>query len=440
MIDERKRRTCLALSVALLWGLVTSVVAAEKGSQGAHGAMAMDEQLARLADLLPKGDLAAPPADIVPMVWQAIVPQDNAMTPERIELGRKLYFDTGLSKDGTVSCATCHDVDRGFTDRRAVSEGVGDQLGKRNAPTTMNALLFQTMFLDGRVPTLEEQAKLPILNPVEMAQPNREVVVQAIADDPDYQSLFLKAYGRKPNYEDLARAIGAFERTLVFLDAPFDKFVAGDSGAVSDAAARGWELFNGKGRCVSCHALNASNPIGTDNDFHNIGVAAHKQNFEALATQALKALAGKKGVEAVDHLAIETDLSELGRFLVTKERSDIGAFKTMQLRNIGITAPYMHDGSMQTLWDVMDHYNKGGEPNLYLDGGIEPLALTESEIDDVVAFLFTLTDNRFAEQNHTEMERQRALAAKQRPFRDEAMAMRKTLPFEARVMKKEKLP
>jgi cytochrome c peroxidase len=191
---------------------------------------------------------------------------------------------------------------------------------------------------------------------------------------------------------------------------------------------------------VSCHALNASNPIGTDNDFHNIGVAAHKQNFEALATQALKALAGKKGVEAVDHLAIETDLSELGRFLVTKERSDIGAFKTMQLRNIGITAPYMHDGSMQTLWDVMDHYNKGGEPNLYLDGGIEPLALTESEIDDVVAFLFTLTDNRFAEQNHTEMERQRALAAKQRPFRDEAMAMRKTLPFEARVMKKEKLP
>jgi cytochrome c peroxidase len=409
---------------------------AEKDSRGPHDALAMEAQRARVASLLPKRDVRTPPPEVDPVVWEAVVPKDNEMTPERVQLGRRLYFETRLSKDGTVACATCHDVSRGFTDRRPVSEGVGDQLGKRNAPTTMNAFLFQTMFLDGRAPTLEEQAKLPILNPIEMAQPNRETVVAAIAKDPEYVRLFQKAYGRKPNYDDLARAIAAFERTFVFLDAPFDRFVRGDAAAISESAKRGWVLFNGKARCVSCHMLNPSNPLGTDNRFHNIGVAAHKQNFEQLADQALKALAGKEGLEAVDHLALETDLSELGRFMVTKNRADIGGFKTLQLRNAAMTAPYMHDGSMQTLWDVMDHYNKGGEPNAFLDGGIEPLALTEQEIDDVVALMFTLTDDRFADANRTELRQQRLTASRQRPFRDDAMANRKVLPFEARVMTK----
>jgi cytochrome c peroxidase len=259
----------------------------------------------------------------------------------------------------------------------------------------------------------------------------------AIAPDQEYQRMFQAAYGRPVNFDDTARAIATFERTLVFLDAPFDAFVAGDTSAVSASAARGWVLFNGKARCVSCHMLNAANPLGTDDRFHNIGVSARKQNFEELADKALKALhrkEGREGIEAVDRLAIETNLSELGRFLVTKNRSDIGSFKTFQLRNVGITGPYMHDGSMQTLFDVMDHYNKGGETNPFLDGGIEPLALSEGEIEDVVEFLHTLTDKRFAAEQRTETARQRAVAAKQRPFRDNALAMRKTLPFEQRVL------
>jgi cytochrome c peroxidase len=159
-------------------------------------------------------------------------------------------------------------------------------------------------------------------------------------------------------------------------------------------------------------------------------VSARHQDFETLAIRALRELARDDSQERIDRLALETDLSELGRFTVTRNHSDIGAFKTQQIRNVGITAPYMHDGSMQTLWDVMDHYNKGGEPNPYLDGGIEPLALSEREIDQLVAFMFAMTDRRFSDANARELERQRALAAKQRPFRDDAMASRGRLPFE----------
>jgi cytochrome c peroxidase len=267
-----------------------------------------------------------------------------------------------------------------------------------------------------------------------MAQPDKQTALGAIADDPEYRKLFQDAYGREPNYEDLARAIAAFERTLVFMDAPFDRFLAGNTEAISEQAKQGFALFNGKARCVSCHPVNPSNPIGSDSRFHNIGVAARTQNFEALARQALVALRQEDGVKAVDRLALETDLSELGRFLVTKDRADTGAFKTPQLRNIALTAPYMHHGSMQTLWDVMDHYNKGGEPNPFLDGGIEPLALTEGEIDAVVAFMFTLTDHRFAEASRQAFTEQRKLASRKRPFRDTAVAQREVLLFERRVM------
>jgi cytochrome c peroxidase len=404
----------------------------------------MEAQKALLGKLLPERDVTQPPPGLDPEVWQQVViPQDNTMTPERVALGKKLYFETRLSKDSTVACATCHDTSRGFTDQRKTSEGVGGALGKRNAPTTMNAFLMQVMFLDGRAARLEDQAKLPILNPIEMAHPNEQAALAAIANDPEYIRMFQAAYGRAPNYEDLARAIAAFQRTFVFLNAPFDRFLAGEESALSEEAKRGWALFNGKGRCMSCHQINPSNPIGTNNRFHNIGVAARAQNFEALARQALRALEKEAlekgdGTKAVDRLALETDLSELGRFMVTKDRADIGAFKTMQLRNVGITAPYMHDGSMETLWDVMDHYNKGGESNPFLDGGIEPLALSENEIDAVVEFMFTLTDERLAEQNKKAFEAQQRLAQTKRPLRDTDMAERKVLPFERRVMGKTK--
>jgi cytochrome c peroxidase len=424
-------------SCTVLFGLAVTACgalsAAAESATAPHGATPMQVQQQRLDQLVTR--LTTPPSGIDPTAWTTIyIPAGNELTAERIALGRKLYFDTRLSKDGTLACATCHDVSRGFTDHRSVSEGIGDHLGKRSAPTTMNAAMLQTQFWDGRAASLEDQAKLPILNPIEMGHPDAASAVAAVNTDPAYQGLFQKAYGRAPNYDDLGRAIASFERTLIFLNAPFDRFAGGDDKALSPGAQRGLALFNGKARCVSCHTINSSNPLGTDNLFHNIGVSARKQNFEALAGQALGVLKEGSSTEALDKLAIESDMSELGRFLVTKKREDIGAFKTEQLRNVGLTAPYMHDGSLKTMWDVMDHYNKGGETNAYLDGGIEPLNLSEREIDDVVAFLFALTDTRFAAQNDAALREQQALAAKNRPFRDNALAHREVLPFEQRVM------
>jgi cytochrome c peroxidase len=402
------------------------------GGDGPHGAMPMEKQLAALPSLVKPLPAGAAPGGIDPAYWKALVPSDNAPTEARVALGRKLYFDPRLSNDGTVACATCHDVSRGFSDRRGTSEGVGDKLGQRNSPTTMNALFFSDQFWDGRALTLEDQAKLPIVNPIEMGHRDAAAATAAIKGDPEYQKAFQAAYDRAPNFDDIARALASFQRTLVFVDAPFDRFVAGDLKAIDDDAKAGWVLYNGKGRCMSCHQLSSSSPIGTDNRFHNVGVSARKQNFEALAKKALDALAKDSSKEAMDRFAIQTDLSELGRFVVTRNRSDIGAFKTEQVRNVGVTAPYMHDGSMATLWDVMDHYNKGGEPNAFLDGGIEPLALSEKEIDQLVAFMFSLTDVRFAADNDAERDRQRRIAVTRRPFRDDAAANRKVLPFERR--------
>lgn len=420
------------LAAALLYTLSASSQAADI-PRGKHGDATMEYQVQQLQKLALHSDLSKTPAGVDSVAWAASIPDDNQLTPERVELGRKLYFDLRLSRDGTVSCATCHDVTRGFTDQRPTSEGIGGQIGKRNAPTTMNASLLQTQFWDGRSPTVDHQATQPILNPVEMGMPDEATAMKAIRDVPEYQEAFKKAYGREMNYADIGRAIGAFERTLVFLDSPFRRFLAGDKSAISAEAKAGWELFNEKGRCVTCHPMNPSNPLGTDNRFHNVGVSARHQDFEGLAKKAVKLLREDASEQRLDELAVGTDLSELGRFMVTKNRTDMGSFRTPMILNVGITGPYMHDGSLTTLWDVMDHYNKGGEANPFLDGGIEPLALTEEEIDQLVAFLFTLTDVRFAEDNQRQFARQQAEAKKKRPFRDKAMAERQTIPFEQRV-------
>lgn len=401
------------------------------GNPAPHGALGMNQQREMLTPLVPNA--VSTPQGVNPTFWSVLVPADNPGNAAQVALGRKLYFEPRLSKDGTVACATCHDISRGFGDRRNTSEGINDQIGRRNAPPTINVVFYSSQFWDGRARTLEEQAKLPILNPIEMGMSSGEEAIAAIASDPEYQQAFQAAYGRAPNFDDLARAIAAFECTLIFMEAPFDRFARGDVDAISADARAGWALFNGKARCNSCHQMSSSVPVGSDNRFHNIGVSARHQNFEELAKRGLAALSENDSMEAIDRLALETDLSELGRFTVSRNRADIGAFKTSQVRNVGVTAPYMHDGSLATLWDVMDHYNKGGEINPYLDGGIEPLALTEKEIDQVVAFLFSLTDDRLSAQNSAELERQKALAAERRTFRDEARANRKILPFETRL-------
>ena len=401
---------------------------------GDHGAVRMEDQERILTGLLPGTFPSTPPGGIDAAAWKADIPEDNRLTQQRVDLGRKLFFDLRLSRDRTVACATCHDVTRGFTDQRPVSEGIGGKNGKRNAPTAMNAALLQTLFLDGRSPSVDHQARMPILNPVEMGMPSEEAAVSAIRGDPQYQAAFKDAYGREVNYQDIGRAIGSFERTLIFIDSPMHRYLTGKADVPSADVLAGWVLFNGKARCVTCHPLSPSNPLGTDNRFHNVGVSARHQDFEGLARKAIKTMQEDPSEKKLDELSLGTDLGELGRFMVTRNRADIGAFRTPQILNVGITPPYMHDGSLPTLWDVMDHYNKGGEANPYLDGGIEALALTEAEIDQVVAFLFALTDVRFAEENRRQFEEQHARAARERAFRDDALAQRKKLGFEDRVL------
>jgi cytochrome c peroxidase len=254
-----------------------------------------------------------------------------------------------------------------------------------------------------------------------MGQKSPADVVAKLSKIPEYAGGFKSLLGRDFTYDDIAAAIAAFERTQYSGNSSFDRYLAGDFQAIPDSAKRGWALFQGKGRCSSCHAFNSVSPLFSDQKFHNIGIAAHVKNFAELARKAFGII--KTGdVKQIDELALQTNYSELGRFLVTKNPADIGAFKSQTLRNIGITAPYMHDGSLATLWDVMDHYNKGGVPNPFLDGGMQRLGLSEAEIDDLVAFLFTLTDDRFAEFGKAEMARQTALK-NNRPQRDTETAM-----------------
>jgi cytochrome c peroxidase len=217
---------------------------------------------------------------------RATIPPDNPQTPEKIALGMKLFFDGRLSADGTVACATCHNPARAFTDGKPVSIGIHGRVGQRNAPTILNALYNTTQFWDGRVKMLEEQAALPIVNPSEMGQPSLDAAVAQIAGIGEYQQAFRRVFGRPPNGPDLLRAIASYERTQLSFDAPFDHFIAGDKPAIDNAAQRGWELFNTRGRCNKCHALTEDTrdvTYFTDHDFHNIGIIRH--NVVALARQ-----------------------------------------------------------------------------------------------------------------------------------------------------------
>jgi cytochrome c peroxidase len=360
-----------------------------------------------------------------PRVLTRYVISPAAFTPASVALGQKLFFEPRLSGDGTVACATCHDPNRAFTDGRPASVGIHGRVGQRNAPTLLNALYNKHQFWDGRVNTLEQQAALPITNPFEMGSASIGDAASRIASDKAYKAQFMQAFGRGVNEQDMLSAIAAYERTLVSFDSPFDHFIAGEANAISDSAKRGWELFNTKARCNLCHALTDNERDTTlfmDNDFHNIGVGILRHRVGPLAQQAERELA-QGHLAAIDTAAITSEMSVLGRFLVTRGQTDIASFKTPGLRNVLVTAPYFHDGSMQTLWDVMDHYNKGdGIMNPWLDQDMQPLALSESEIDDVVAFLAALTSPPYKEIGDREYARQLALSKVSRSQRDTARA------------------
>src|SRR3989454_2748859 len=262
-----------AVKVRLTFVMVTLIVGATRQATPETPPIPGAGPLARPKSLQQVGT----PADAT----RAAIPPDNPQTPEKIALGQRLFFDGRLSADGSVACSTCHDPARAFTDGRPASIGINGRLGQRNAPTILNALYNKTQFWDGRASTLEEQAALPIVNPIEMGEPSLDAAVARIARVGEYQAAFATVFGRPPNGPDLLRAIASYERTLLSFDSPFDHFIAGDQHAIDDAAKRGWDLFNGRGRCNLCHALSDKQPNltnFTDNDFHNIGIGIIRHN------------------------------------------------------------------------------------------------------------------------------------------------------------------
>ncbi len=401
----------MARSKLILWGVVTLAIFAFSSRALAQA----NQPLAQ-----PKStNQVGFPTDL----YHWVIPPDNPLTPAKVSLGKELFFDSRLSADDKESCSTCHDPQKGFTDQLPTSMGIHAQFGQRNAPSVLNAMFNTLQFWDGRAPTLEAQIQGPITNPIEMGMASMDAEVAKLRAIPEYAADFQKAFGGQITFHDIERAIASYERTQVAFDSPFDRFLAGDQKAISDQAKRGWALYNGQGRCMSCHGVNPTQPLFTDFKFHNIGVSAHKSDFVPLARKALALLSQKGGLQEIDRLAIQTDMSGLGRFLVTKQPHDIGGFRTMGLRNLLVTEPYFHDGSQATLWDVIDHYNKGGVQNPYLDGGIVPLGLSESQEDDLVAFLATLTSPEYTKQAQKEYQEQFKRSRTDRPQRDEAAAM-----------------
>jgi cytochrome c peroxidase len=335
-------------------------------------------------------------------------PADNPQSAEKVALGDKLFHDQRFSIDGKVSCATCHADKKAFTDSPLkTSEGHDKLTGARNAPTVINAAYFKTLFWDGRSSSLEDQSQFPMINPVEMGLPNHEPVLKIVRDDPAYAEAFKKVFGKSGKdvtMEEVKKAIAAFERTVISGDSPFDRwYFGGDANAISEQAKRGFAVYVGQGRCVSCHVVEQTQALFTDNKFHNIGVGINRiqADIPRLAGEFLKAKAS--GADVDKAVLGDPKTSDLGRFAVTDAFDEIGGFKTSTLRNIALTAPYMHDGSLKTLKDVVKHYNEGGKSpgdnfpiNPYLSGGIRPLNLTDQQIDDLVAFMESLTSPSIA--------------------------------------------
>jgi cytochrome c peroxidase len=327
------------------------------------------------------------PAD----TWDYYVPRQNPLTPAKVELGRKLFFDARLSADGKVSCATCHDPKLAFTDGKPVAEGIGGKRGPRNSPTIINATYSAGQFWDGRADTLEEQAIQPLTNPIEMGNESYDAVVARLRGIAEYRNEFQQVFGAPLTIERVGYAIAAYERTLVAGDAPFDRFFAGDQTAISEAAKRGFALFRGKGRCSRCHTFSEQLPLFTDFAYHNTGVAANHPAFAKLARKAWEAAETAQAKTVIDELAQQEGGHELGRILISYQVFDLGAYRTPSLRNIALTAPYFHDGSAKTLAEVVRFYNEGGKQNLAREWDLNSLSLTDDEQSDLVSFLESLT-------------------------------------------------
>ena len=278
------------------------------------------------------------------------VPADNPMTPEKVALGKQFFWDKRWSQSKTVACVSCHQPDHGWTDRRQFSTNFGGKATPRRAPTLVNRLFSDRQLWTGVRPTLEEQARLD-------GNQSDEAVVAHLGAIPAYQAQHRRVFGRDLDADGVAKAIAAYVRTIVSGNSPYDRFKAGDRAALSVSARRGLALFEGKASCTRCHAgFNF-----TDEEYRNIGVG------------------------------MDRDAPDLGRFLVTRNEADKGAFKTPTLRDVAKRGPYMHDGSQKTLEDVVAFYNRGGVMNAWLSSDVRPLGLTTAEQADLVEFMKALS-------------------------------------------------
>lgn len=288
------------------------------------------------------------------------IPAENQLTQARIDLGRKLFFDVRLSRDASISCGSCHQPSRAFTEDRPIAVGVEGRLGIRNTTTLANIGYTDVMFMDGGVITLELQAQSPIFTHEEFDFTIAEFL-QRIDGDSEYERLFREAYDREPDAFGISRGLAAFERTIISGRSRFDRYeYQNDADALSESEKRGRDLFfsNDVG-CVQCHTP----PLFTNYEFENIGLY---ESYE-----------------------------DTGRARITLQQEDVGKFKVPTLRNVTITAPYMHNGSMETLQEVVEHFNLGGVGHPNQSELVKPLGLTEQEKADLVAFMESLTDEAF---------------------------------------------
>ncbi len=314
----------------------------------------------------------------------------NATDGKQIELGRKLFFDRRLSASGTVSCASCHQPGHALSDGLPVSRGDRGQTGTRNAPSLINVRFNNSFFWDGRRATLEEQAIDPFLNPREHGLRGRSELLERIKKDPAYVHAFFETYRLSAGaieIKHVTQAIAGFERTLAAGDSPFDRYYyKGEKRALSESAARGLAIFQGRAKCASCHVIGNEHALFTDFEFHSlsVGTQAIEQRLVEITTKLVASRAGGKSLDQT--ITNDRDIAELGRFAVTLKPADIGKFRTPSLRNVAVTGPYMHNGSVKTLEEAveLEVYYRGVE-NGY------PLILTLQERDDLIAFLRSLT-------------------------------------------------
>ena len=326
------------------------------------------------------------------------VPAGNPLTRAKIELGRKLFFDRRLSINDTLSCAVCHIPEQGFTNNELRTPvGVEGRAVLRNSPTLYNVAYQEHLFLDGREISLENQVWQPMTAHNEMAAPSIGYVIRKIRRMRDYDGLFEQAFvGRGPDILTIGQALASYQRTLLAADSPFDRwYFGGRSDAVDESVKRGFALFSGKAQCVICHRVGDDHALFIDHEFHNTGLgyaaSVSGRGPETTRVQLAPGVFTEISRAAVDAVTQQRLPNDLGLYRITESPDDRWKFRTQTLRNIALTAPYMHDGQFDTVREVIDFYDRGGVPNELLSPLIRPLGLTEPEKLDLEAFLQSLT-------------------------------------------------